>query len=38
MLDIPEEEMLVSAIALGYGEIEAKAPKRKEVEEVLKIY
>ena len=38
MLNIPEEEIIVAAIALGYGAREAKAPRRKEIEEVLKIY
>lgn len=38
MLNIPEEEIIVAAIALGYGDKEAKAPKRKEIEEVLKVY
>ena len=38
MLNISEEEIIVSAIALGYGAIEAKAPKRKEIDEVLKVY
>ncbi len=38
MLQIPENEIIVSVIALGYGETEAVKPKRKTVEDILKFY
>ncbi|MBE5926314.1 MAG: nitroreductase [Lachnospiraceae bacterium] len=38
LLNIDEEEIIVSVIALGYGDVEKEAPKRKKLEEVLKMY
>lgn len=38
MLDVPENEIIVAAIAVGYGSAETKMPRRKELEDVLKIY
>ncbi len=36
-LEIPEEEIIVSVLAVGYGNKEMMKPKRKAVEEILKI-
>lgn len=38
MLSIPETETIVSVIALGYAAEESIKPKRKMVEDILKIY
>jgi nitroreductase len=38
MLNIPETETVVSVIALGYGAVKPDMPKRKETEEILKIF
>lgn len=38
ILEIPETESIVSVIALGYGDIEAKMPKRKTVDDITKFY
>ncbi len=38
MLDIPENQEVVSVIALGYRDVEPEKPRRRELDEVLKIY
>lgn len=38
ILSIPESQEVVSVIALGYRDIEPVAPKRKEINEILKFY
>ena len=38
MLDIPETEIIVSVIALGYAAEEPIMPKRKAAEDILKFY
>ena len=38
MLSIPEEETIVSVIAVGKADEEPSRPKRRELEEVLKIF
>lgn len=38
LLSIPENEIVVSVIAVGYGNMEAKKPGRKALDEVLKFY
>lgn len=38
MLDIDDNEIVVAVIAVGYGAAEAKMPKRKDLNEILKIY
>lgn len=38
MLGIPEEEIIVSVIGLGYSAEETKMPKRKTVEEITKFF
>ncbi|MEL7648404.1 MAG: nitroreductase family protein [Sedimentibacter sp.] len=38
MLDIPEDEIIVSVIGLGYAAEETKMPKRKTVEEITKFF
>ena len=38
LLQIPAEETVVSVIALGYAATEAQKPKRKDVEEILKVF
>ncbi|MCI5639746.1 MAG: nitroreductase family protein, partial [Lachnospiraceae bacterium] len=38
MLEIPETETVVSVIALGYAEQEATMPKRKEPQDILKVF
>lgn len=38
MLNIPENETIVSVIALGYGIKEAQMPKRKTPDDILKFY
>ena len=38
MLNIPENEIIVAVIGVGYGAVEAKMPKRKAIEEVLRLY
>lgn len=37
ILNIPENEIIVSVIAIGYSDIEASKPKRKRAEDILKI-
>lgn len=38
MLSIPEEETIVSVIALGYAANEPQKPKRKEADDILKFF
>ncbi len=38
MLGIPEEETIVSVIALGYGAVEPERPARKGLEEIVKFF
>jgi len=38
LLNIPENEAVVSVIALGYGDINPEMPKRKTVEDITKFY
>ncbi len=38
MLSIPEEEAVVSVIALGYPAVEVERPPRKPLEEIVKFY
>lgn len=38
VFDIPDEESVVSVIAVGYGDISPDMPKRKELEEIAKFY
>lgn len=38
ILDIPDTEVIVSVIALGYAAKTMEMPKRKNVEDILKIY
>ena len=35
--NIPEDELITSVIALGYQDIEPTMPKRKDVEDIVKI-
>lgn len=35
MLNIPEEEIIVSVIAVGYGAVEPQKPKRKSADEIV---
>lgn len=37
-LGIPESQQVVSVISLGYRDIEPKMPKRKELDEIVKIF
>lgn len=37
-LDIPETQQVVSVISLGYRDIEPAMPKRKELDEIIKIF
>ena len=37
VLEIPEEETIVSVIAVGTPAEEPKRPKRKEVEDIVKV-
>lgn len=37
ILNIPENEIIVSVIAIGYSDSEASKPKRKRAEDILKI-
>lgn len=37
-LDIPDSQIVVSVIALGYRENDAEMPKRKDVESIVKFY
>lgn len=37
-LDVPENEQVVSVIAVGYGEKDVQMPKRKSVSEIAKFY
>lgn len=37
-LNIPESQQVVAVISLGYRDIGPTAPKRKELEEIIKIY
>ena len=38
VLSIPEQETIVSVIAVGYGAQPAMRPPRKAVDEILKFY
>lgn len=38
LLDIPDNEIVISVIGLGYGDIEPEMPRRKTVEDIVKIY
>ncbi len=38
MLGIPEEEVIVSVIAMGFGDVKTERPPRKTLEEIVKIY
>ena len=38
ILDIPQEEAVMSVIALGYRSEDPERPKRKALEEILKFY
>lgn len=38
ILDIPESQEVVAVIALGYRDVEPAKPKRRELDEVVKIY
>lgn len=38
ILNIPEEETVISVIAAGYADIAPEMPKRKSVEEIMKVY
>ena len=38
MLDIPETETVVAVIAMGYGAVNPDKPKRKEPDDILKIF
>lgn len=38
LLSIPDDEIVVSVIALGYGNKEIERPRRKELDEVLRIF
>ena len=38
ILDIPDSQQVVSVIALGYRDVEPVKPKRKEIDEVLRVY
>ena len=37
-LDVPENEQIVSVIAVGYGAKDVQMPKRKSVSEIVKFY
>lgn len=37
-LDIPDSQQVVSVISLGYRDIEPTMPKRKELDEIIKIF
>lgn len=37
-LDVPENEQVVSVIAVGYGAKDVQMPKRKSVSEIAKFY
>ncbi len=37
-LDIPNSQEIVAVIALGYRDIDPNAPKRKDIEEIVKFY
>lgn len=37
-LDVPENEQVVSVIAVGYGAKDVQMPKRKNVSEIAKFY
>lgn len=37
-LDIPNTQQVVSVIALGYRDVEPSMPKRKELDEIIKIF
>ena len=36
MLNVPEDEIIVSVIAVGYGAVEPQKPKRKTADDILK--
>lgn len=38
VFDIPDEESIVSVIAVGYGDCKPEMPKRKALEEIAKFY
>lgn len=38
VFDIPDEESVVSVIAVGYGDVKPEMPKRKAVDEIAKFY
>ncbi|MGN1183035.1 MAG: nitroreductase family protein, partial [Faecalibacillus sp.] len=38
LLNIPENEMIISVIAVGYPDIDPEMPKRKSNEEIVKYY
>lgn len=38
MLDIPEAEIIVAVIAVGYGADAPAKPKRKQADDILKFY
>lgn len=38
MIEIPENEIILSVIAVGHGEREASMPKRKSVDDILKVF
>lgn len=38
ILNIPDSQQIVSVIALGYRDVEPVKPKRKEIDEILRIY
>ena len=38
LLNIPEQEIIMSVIALGISDIEPEKPKRKNIEEICKFY
>lgn len=38
ILNIPDSQQVVSVIALGYRDIEPSMPKRKELDEIIKIF
>lgn len=37
LLDIPQEQIILSVIAVGYGDIEVEMPKRKSVDDIMKM-
>ena len=38
VFEIPEEEIVVSVIGVGYADVDPEMPKRKSVDETAKFY